>query len=136
GFDPALPCSEEIDAFYRIVRDGLRIVYEPAAAVGHDHPAELEQLRRRLVRWGWGYLTMLDKIARARDGEFSARARRERRNWLRFQLLERLPDALLGRSDFPAHMIVGEIVGGLAGYFAYPLARFRYCGTLRAASAV
>jgi GT2 family glycosyltransferase len=122
GFDPALWRSEDMDIFYRALRAGCSIVFEPQAVVRHDHLPEWSQLRRRMFHWGWGYLAMLDKIARHDSPEYRQRARTERRNWLRYQVRNRLLPALRGRADLPLPLVTMEIVGGLVGYFGYPLA--------------
>jgi GT2 family glycosyltransferase len=124
GFDPALWRSEDIDIFYWTLRAGCAIVFEPAAAVQHDHLPEWRQLRRRMFHWGWGYLALLDKIARRDGPEYRRRARAERRSWLRYQLGQRLLPGLHGRADLPLSLVATEIVGGLVGYFGYPIAEW------------
>lgn len=125
GFDEALDRSEDIDFLYRVVRSGRPLVFEPAVAVHHRHPPRWRQLRRRMFNWGWGYLTFLDKVARADSPGFAARARREKRNWLGYQLRDRLVPALRGDGDSPLELVLAELTGGLVGYGAYGRARRR-----------
>ena len=47
GFDEVLPTAEDIDAFFRVMREGYLLVYEPTAVVRHDHPGDVRQLKRR-----------------------------------------------------------------------------------------
>lgn len=44
GFDVAMRAGEDVDLVWRLADRGLRVRYEPAAAVGHEH-------RRRLRAW-------------------------------------------------------------------------------------
>lgn len=54
-FDEAFPYPawEDIELSYRLGRHGLRLVYEPAARVQHDHPTDLARFCRR--QWRAGY---------------------------------------------------------------------------------
>ena len=57
GFDPALGTgtpagsSEDIDAFRRALLTGTTICYQPRALVWHDHPKDINGLRRLLIRY-------------------------------------------------------------------------------------
>jgi len=123
GFDEALWKSEDLDIFYRVLRSGAALAFEPGAAVRHRHLPEWRQLARRLFDWGWGYLAFLDKVVRGDTPEYAARARKERANWLRWQLGSRLGAAVRGRADLPLPLVARELAGGLAGHHGYPLAR-------------
>lgn len=123
GFDEALWRSEDLDVFYRALRAGYALTFEPGTAVRHRHLARWSDLSRRLFHWGWGYLVFLDKVAREDAPDYAARARLERRNWLRWQLTERLGAALRGRADLPLPLVLREIAGGVVGWHGYPLAR-------------
>ena len=125
GFDEALWRSEDMDIFYRTLRAGWALAFDPGAAVRHRHLPRWSQLRRRMFHWGWGYLSFLDKIARSDAPDYAARARLERRNWWRYQLRERLLPALRGRADLPLSLVVLELAGGLVGQRGYPLARLK-----------
>jgi len=54
-FDEAFPYPawEDIEAAYRLVREGLRIVYHPAARVAHDHPTDFARFSARQERAGY-----------------------------------------------------------------------------------
>jgi glycosyltransferase involved in cell wall biosynthesis len=47
------PAWEDIETSYRLQAKGMRLCYEPAAAVGHDHPTDLERFGRRQERAGY-----------------------------------------------------------------------------------
>ncbi len=123
GFDEALWKSEDLDIFYRVLRGGWALAFEPGAAVRHRHLPEWRQLARRLFDWGWSYQAFLDKVVRGDAPEYAARARLERANWLRWQLRERLGAAVRGRADLPLALVARELAGGLAGRHGYPVAR-------------
>lgn len=123
GFDEALWRSEDLDIFYRTLRAGYALAFEPAAVVLHRHLPDWSQLGRRLFHWGWGYNAFLDKIARSDTPDYSSRAREERRNWLHYQFNSRALPALRRKADLPLFLVLMEIAGGVIGRKAYPLAR-------------
>lgn len=60
GFDPALGAGslalsgEDFDAWFRILREGYQIVYEPSAIVHHSHRKDYGALRRQIYGYGVG----------------------------------------------------------------------------------
>lgn len=57
GFDPALGVgtpagsSEDIDAFRRALLSNATILYQPSALVWHDHPKQLQELKKMILRY-------------------------------------------------------------------------------------
>lgn len=47
------PAWEDIETSYRLERRGMRLSYEPAAVVDHDHPTDLERFCARQERAGY-----------------------------------------------------------------------------------
>ena len=47
------PAWEDIEAAWRLTRRGLRIVYEPAATVAHDHPTGFDRFAARQEKAGY-----------------------------------------------------------------------------------
>ncbi len=47
------PAWEDIELSYRLKRRGLRLVYEPRAAVAHDHPTDLARFAARQEKAGY-----------------------------------------------------------------------------------
>lgn len=123
GFALDLPWGEDLDAFFRVLRHGHTLTYEPAARVRHRHVRELQTLRRRLYRWGWAYTAFLMRVAWD-EPEYRARALREIRGYLAWQWRERCWPALRHRADFPASLIFIEFAGALAGIPGYFRQRF------------
>ena len=54
-FDLGFPYAawEDIELSYRLQKAGLRMVYEPAATVAHDHPTSLERFTSRQEKAGY-----------------------------------------------------------------------------------
>lgn len=112
GFDEALdtgaplPGGGDLDIFYRVLRAGRTMVYEPSYAVYHEHRDTLAQLQRQYWSWGLGFMAFLrkcrltDPAARAKQkgilrwwffdkaGAIWAAATRLEGRALRFQLAE------------------------------------------------
>jgi GT2 family glycosyltransferase len=105
-------CSEDTYLFYKILKANRTLVYEPSAFVFHKHRRDLAALRRQLYNYSKGHgayhLTTL-----LCDRDLRALVR------LGFKLpqtyMRRFKDRLLGRSDYPASLILLEIMGNLAG---------------------
>ncbi|TJW35466.1 MAG: glycosyltransferase, partial [Mesorhizobium sp.] len=70
GFDEALdtgaplPGGGDLDIFYRVLRSGRPMIYEPEYAVYHEHRETIEQLRRQYWTWGLGMMAFLVKSRR------------------------------------------------------------------------
>ena len=126
GFDEALdtggpvPGGGDLDIFYRIIRAGRPIAYEPRFLAFHEHRRELAELRRQYRRsWGLGFMVFVTKCLRA-DPERRLQLLAFIAWWFRWELSE------LGRSiagsqpirgshPIPPAMILGELYGGIVG---------------------
>jgi glycosyltransferase involved in cell wall biosynthesis len=121
GFDEALdtgaplPGGGDLDIFYRIIRAGHVLVYEPSYMVFHEHRASESGLRRQYYTWGLGFMTFVEKSYR-NDPPQRARLRRLVIWWIGHQLLQ-LCDALRGKHVLPFSMIFAEFLGGMVGIF-------------------
>lgn len=119
GFDEALdtgrplPGGGDLDIFYRVLRSGATLVYEPQAAVYHEHRRDMSVLRRQYYTWGVGFMAFVVK-SMATDIPMRGRFRRMIRWWFRYQV-RRLKDRVRGREPIPATMVLGEIWGGVVG---------------------
>jgi hypothetical protein len=113
-------CSEDTYVFYKVLRAGYAILYEPSAFVWHRHRADMRSLRRQIYAYAKGHaayhLTTL-----TRDGDWRALGR------LLFHLPRtyyyRVKERLTRRSDYTLRFILLEILGTLAGPFALARAR-------------
>ena len=84
GFDDALdtgaplPGGGDLDMFYRTIRAGHALVYEPSALVFHRHRRKMKELRRQYWSWGLGFMSFAAKSYRTRPSgtaSFSAGGR-------------------------------------------------------------
>jgi len=119
GFDealdtgPPLPGGGDLDAFYRVLRAGHPLVYEPSMLVFHRHRRDSEGLCRQYRSWGAGMMAFVAKTWKADPSE---RWKLERLVgwWLSAQLRE-LKQAARGLGPVPTRMVLAEFAGGLNG---------------------
>jgi GT2 family glycosyltransferase len=119
GFDealdtgPSLPGGGDIDMFYRVLRAGRPLVYEPRMLVFHKHRREMKSLRRQYWTWGTGFMAFVAKT-RATDPSQRRKLRHLLRWWLVHQMNE-LRHSFRGRNGATPRLVSAEIVGGLVG---------------------
>lgn len=119
GFDEALdtgaplPGGGDLDIFYRVVRAGYPLVYEPQYLVFHQHRREMAKLRRQYWSWGLGFMAFVVKSYQ-QDISQRAKLRRLVGWWFRYQLRE-LGESLMGFHPLPPGMILAELWGGIVG---------------------
>jgi glycosyltransferase involved in cell wall biosynthesis len=119
GFDEALdtgaplPGGGDLDVFYRVLRSGRTMVYEPQFAVYHEHRETIAQLRRQYWSWGLGMMAFLVKSRRS-DHELRSRHGAMVRWWFVDQgrTLARAVRGLRGRD---VHFGIAEVWGGICG---------------------
>jgi hypothetical protein len=108
-------CSEDTYLFYKALKAGYTLVYEPAAYVWHKHRSSIKGLRRQIYNYSKGHVAY-HLITLARDHDKRALVR----------LLIRLPQTYLSRAkarifghgSYPLSLILLEIAGNLAGPWA------------------
>jgi len=108
-------CSEDSYMFYRILRAGGTLVYEPSAWVWHRHRESMPSLRNQIRAYSTGHVAY-HLLTLMKDGDRRAIVR----------LLYSLPRHLLVRavqrlrrhSDYPLSLIALEILGNLMGPIA------------------
>ena len=119
GFDEALdtgaplPGGGDLDIFYRVLRSGRCIVYEPRYAVYHEHRETLEQLRRQYWSWGLGFMAFVVKCRRT-DRELAQRQAAMIRWWFVHQTFA-LAGSLRRRQWRRARFVTAELRGGVQG---------------------
>jgi glycosyltransferase involved in cell wall biosynthesis len=132
GFDEALdtgaplPGGGDLDIFYRVLRSGHAIVYEPRYAVFHEHRETMAQLRRQYWSWGLGFMAFLEK-ARRTDPGMRLRQDAMVRWWFRDKLIS-FAGALSALDLRRAGDLAAELRGaiqGLLGEYDRSLARSR-----------
>ena len=119
GFDEALdtgaplPGGGDLDIFYRTIRAGYTIVYEPHFAVYHEHRETIPQLRRQYWSWGLGMMAFVTKSRRT-DPVLRPLHRRMIRWWFADQL-GALTNALLRLKGQEISFTLAELWGGIMG---------------------
>jgi hypothetical protein len=119
GFDEAmdnaisLPSGGDIDIFFRVIRAGYLLQYEPNYLVFHQHRRELQALRHQYWNWGLGVMAFVDKSYRT-DPPYRSKLRRVVVWWFAKQLWQ-LQKSLIGRHALPPNMIGAELWGGIVG---------------------
>ncbi|MDA9865174.1 glycosyltransferase, partial [bacterium] len=121
GFDEALdtgrplPGGGDLDIFYRVMRGGRLLVYDPSVVVRHDHRHDMNVLKHQYYTWGLGFFAYLQKSKRS-DPE-NASALRQMGLWFWLDMTRRLVRSLLGLETRSPRMIAAEIYGGIKGRF-------------------
>jgi glycosyltransferase involved in cell wall biosynthesis len=119
GFDEALdtgrplPGGGDLDIFYRVIRAGYPLVYEPQYMVFHQHRREIKALRRQYWSWGLGFMAFVDKSYHA-DPSNRSKFLRLILWWFKDRL-RHLKGSLRGRNELATYMVLAELWGGIIG---------------------
>jgi GT2 family glycosyltransferase len=119
GFDealdtgPPLPGGGDLDIFYRVVRAGHPLVYEPRMLVFHRHRREFEALRRQYWSWGEGFMAFVAKTYRS-DPPQRPKLRRLVRWWFADQL-GNLKRSVRRQAPLTPGLALAELAGGIVG---------------------
>lgn len=119
GFDEALdtgrplPGGGDLDIFFRVIRAGYPLTYEPQYAVYHQHRRTINQLRHQYWTWGLGFMAYVTKSLDS-DARLRIRFLRLISWWLRNQILQ-LGQSILGFHPLPPSMVWAELYGGVVG---------------------
>ena len=120
GFDEALdtgrplPGGGDLDMYYRMIRAGHVLVYDPRVVAFHEHRRTLAQLRRQYWTWGTGFMAYARKSFLA-DPPLRPRWRRMVAWWFTDQV-KRFLRSCVGRNPTPPGMVLAELAGGLYGF--------------------
>ena len=124
GFDEALdtgaavPGGGDLDIFYRIIRAGHTLVYEPRFLVFHEHRRDMNSLLLQYRRsWGLGFMCYVSKCLKS-DPDRRVNLLRLIRWWFvndLLGLLMHLKKKLQGRRHLPPSLFLGELWGGAVG---------------------
>ena len=125
GFDEALdtgaplPGGGDLDIFYRVIRGGYSLVYEPQYLIYHQHRREIAKLRRQYWTWGLGFMAFVIKSYQY-DPPQRAKLLRLINWWFVYQLRQ-LIESVIGLHVLPPRMILAELWGGIIGLLGeYP----------------
>jgi glycosyltransferase involved in cell wall biosynthesis len=121
GFDealdtgPSLPGGGDLDIFYRIIRAGHAMAYEPSFMVFHEHRTSESALRRQYYTWGLGFMAFVEKNYR-NDPDQRRQFRRTIKWWI-LDEIRQMGEAVRRKHALPLSMVFSEFSGGIAGLF-------------------
>lgn len=125
-FDPALDVGTrtngggDLEMFFRVLKHGGILVYEPSAIVRHRHRESYAKLREQLTNNGIGFYAYLVRTAGVYAEERTALLRLGTW-WMAWWNLRRLAGSMV-RERFPRDLILAELWGSWIGLFRYPSA--------------
>lgn len=130
GFDEALdtgrplPGGGDLDMFFRVVHAGHPLVYEPRAAVRHEHRREHGMLRRQLYTWGTGFLSFVTKTWGTVPGGRAILVRLVL--WWFGQQTREIAQSLRRGGPLSPDLALAQLAGGVVGLAgAYPRSQRR-----------
>jgi glycosyltransferase involved in cell wall biosynthesis len=135
-FDPALDVGTpangggDLEMFFRVLKTGHALVYEPAALVRHRHRRSYGELRRQVANNGIGFYAYLVRTAQAYPEERTAIARLGIW-WLWRWNLRRVLRALVRPGPVPLDLMLAELKGSFVGLRRYAAARRHAASVLR-----
>ena len=118
GFDealdtgPPLPGGGDLDAFFRVLRAGMPLIYEPRSIVHHKHRRDHASLRHQYRTWGMGYLAFLVKCW---SEPADHRGISKMVAWWFGYELRQLVKGALGRNGMTLDLATAELWGGIIG---------------------
>lgn len=128
-FDPALDVGTatngagDLEMFFRVLKSGHTLVYEPLAMVRHRHRREYSKLRTQLRNNGsmFAYILCSMKSYPEQGLSFVMLVLW----WSLYWNLRRLIISLLHPIQFPRDLILAEFIGEFTGFTTYPKAKRR-----------
>jgi O-antigen biosynthesis protein len=111
---PGMPSGvgEDTYLFYKVLKAGYTVVYEPAAYVWHKHRRTTEALRRQIYGYSKGHVSY-NLTTWLRDGDW--RALVQIFAALPIYHYQQIKTWLLRQSDYPLSLVLLEIKGNLVG---------------------
>jgi GT2 family glycosyltransferase len=128
GFDPALDVGTpangggDLDMFFRVLKAGHTLVYEPSAIVRHRHRRTYAGLRTQIRNNGVGFYSYLMATAEKQPDERSA-TWRFAAWWFYWWTLRRVAKGLFRKLRIPLDLVIAEAAGSIIGLSRYPKSR-------------
>ena len=127
-FDPALDIGTpangggDLEMFFRVLKTGHALVYEPAAMVRHRHRRDYAALRTQLTNNGIGFYAYLVRTAHVYPAERLA-VLRLGVWWLYWWNLRRMLRSVVRPRTFPLDLVIAELKGSVIGLRRYSASR-------------
>jgi GT2 family glycosyltransferase len=112
----------DLEMFFRILKEGHLLVYEPKAIAFHRHRRDYAQLRTQLTNNGIGFYSYLVRSAMAYPEERFTIIRFGIW-WLWWWNIRRLLLSFKDPGSFPRDLIIAELRGSFIGLFRYQKSR-------------
>jgi O-antigen biosynthesis protein len=128
SFDPALDVGTvtngggDIEMFFRLLKEGHILVYEPNAMVRHRHRRDYEKLRSQIANNGVGLFAYFVRSGIAYPDERLAFLKLGI-SWFRWWLIPRLLNSFKYPQRFPKDLVWGEFWGSFIGLTRYQNAK-------------
>lgn len=126
GFDEALdtgadvPGGGDLDIFYRVIRAGYALVYEPGFMVLHQHRRDMQALLRQYRRsWGLGFMCYIRKCMKS-DPQRRANLIRLTWWWIGYEVkgfFKNFKKKLQRQPHIPLAIFCGELWDGFTAFF-------------------
>jgi GT2 family glycosyltransferase len=112
---PGTPCraGEEVDIFFRLMKAGYSIIYNPRALVWHQHRRRMEELEELLFNYGVSTGSCSTRWF-IREGAF-----RSLYYLWRWNIIGLTMQSLRNRTGYPVGLLMREVLGGLSGPLYY-----------------
>lgn len=129
-FDPALDVGTvtngggDLEMFFRVIKEGFPLVYEPRAIVRHRHRRDYASFRTQIANNGVGFYSYLVREGLAYPEERSELAHLGAW-WFCYWNVRRLLGSFVRPQLVPREIIMAELTGAVRGLFRYPQARRR-----------
>ena len=126
-FDPALGAGtptrggDDLEMFFRVLKEGHALLYEPRAIVRHRHRRSIEELRRQVADHGVSFASYVVRSVLAYPGERGAFARLAGWWWAKLAFRACRPKSSPGWAL--RRLALAELGGCLLGLTRYPLAK-------------
>lgn len=123
GFDPALDTGTltlgagDLEMFFRILKLGGALVYEPTAVVHHRHRRTMDELEAQMRSWGSGMTSYIASSVRSWSDERRGFAFISA--WMMQHWATRLTLAALGSRRMPMRMAAAEARAGVTSVARY-----------------
>jgi O-antigen biosynthesis protein len=115
---PGMPSGvgEDTYLFYKVLKAGFTLVYEPSAYVWHRHRRDFAALRRQIFGYSKGHVAYhLTTLVRDHDLRALKHLTVDLPKWRARQILGALKNRLRGRASYPLWMIALELRGNVSG---------------------
>jgi GT2 family glycosyltransferase len=125
---PGMPSGvgEDTYLFYKVLKAGYSLVYEPAAFLWHKHRNSKKTLYRQLYNYSKGHVAYhLTTLMRDSDFRALPQLLLHLPKWRLKQVYQNVKAFLLRRSHYPLSLILVEIAGNLAGPLSLWMSRRR-----------